>query len=143
MIRALGVLLVIVLPRIGWTENDAGVLGARVYGERCAACHGDEGRGDGPAALALKPPPRNFRVPEFWRGRTDVQIRLVVEHGRPGTLMAGFKGVLSRDEIAAVVRYVIGFRGSQDDARDDARHRDGEIPDAGGREDAPGGHPGS
>jgi mono/diheme cytochrome c family protein len=31
----------------------------------CAACHGEGGRGDGPAALALQPPPRDFTAAEF------------------------------------------------------------------------------
>ena len=31
--------------------------GKRVYMEHCAACHGTDGRGNGPAASALKAPP--------------------------------------------------------------------------------------
>ena len=27
----------------------------------CAVCHGNAGRGDGPVASSLKPPPRDFR----------------------------------------------------------------------------------
>src|SRR5262249_6296321 len=50
-------------------------VGSRVWAERCSGCHGDDGRGDGPAAAALVPPPRNFRDAAFWAGRAAEQIR--------------------------------------------------------------------
>ncbi len=100
--------------------------GRRVYQERCAACHGDEGRGDGPAAMALVPKPRNFRDAGIWRARTASQLRLVVRDGRPGTMMAPFRDVLSDEEIDAVVAYVEGFRPG-------GASRDGQAPDAGAR----------
>ena len=34
--------------------------GERLYRRYCAACHGVEGRGDGPAAAALSPPPTDL-----------------------------------------------------------------------------------
>ena len=86
---------------------DAQGKGKDVYEIRCAPCHGMGGAGDGPAAAALDPRPRNFRDAAFWRGRTTQQLRLVVKQGRPGTLMAPFEGVLSDAEIDAVVAYVI------------------------------------
>jgi mono/diheme cytochrome c family protein len=81
-------------------------LGQKVFAERCAPCHGETGGGDGPAAAALSPKPRNFRDPDFWRGRTAVQLELVVKNGKPGTLMAPFAGALSDAEIHAVVGYL-------------------------------------
>jgi mono/diheme cytochrome c family protein len=89
---------------------EEGERGRDVYEVRCAPCHGSTGAGDGPAAAAITPKPRNFRDPDFWKGRTPVQLRLVVKHGRPGTLMAPFEGVLSEDEIDDVVAYVQTFR---------------------------------
>lgn len=84
--------------------------GKATYETRCSPCHGVEGGGDGPAAAAIVPKPRNFRDPQFWTGRTAVQLRLVVKQGRPGTLMAPFEGVLSNDEIDDVVAYIQTFR---------------------------------
>jgi mono/diheme cytochrome c family protein len=81
-------------------------VGRRVFVERCAPCHGDTGGGDGPAAAAITPPPRNFRDPVFWRGRTEQQLRVVVRDGKPGTMMAPFQGVLSDAEIDGVVAYL-------------------------------------
>jgi len=81
-------------------------LGKKVFAERCAPCHGDTGGGDGPAAAAIEPKPRNFRDPDFWRGRSAEQLRLVVRNGKPGTLMAPFAGALPDAEIDAVVDYL-------------------------------------
>jgi cytochrome c oxidase cbb3-type subunit 2/cytochrome c oxidase cbb3-type subunit I/II len=86
--------------------------GQSVYDLRCAPCHGTAGGGDGPAAAAITPKPRNFRDAEFWKGRTVEQLRLVVKQGRPGTLMPPFEGVLSDAEIDDVVAYVQSFRPS-------------------------------
>jgi len=87
-----------------------GVRGQSVYDLRCAPCHGTDGGGDGPAAVAISPKPRNFRDPTFWNGRTGEQLRLVVKQGKAGTLMPPFEGILSDVEIADVVTYVQHFR---------------------------------
>ena len=36
------------------------VSGRALYAENCAVCHGDGGRGDGPAAAGLTPPPTDL-----------------------------------------------------------------------------------
>ena len=46
----------------------------------------------------------------FWKGRTREQLRLVVEQGKPGTLMAPFEGALTSAEIDDVVAYLQTFR---------------------------------
>jgi len=84
--------------------------GQIVYETRCAPCHGADGAGDGPAAAAITPKPRNFHDPAFWNGRTAQQLRLVVRDGRPGTMMAPFAGALSDAQIDDVVAYLQRFR---------------------------------
>jgi mono/diheme cytochrome c family protein len=37
-------------------------LGKKTYVQYCAACHGPDGRGTGPAASALKAPPANLTI---------------------------------------------------------------------------------
>jgi mono/diheme cytochrome c family protein len=120
----------------------ADALGARIYAERCSACHGADGSGDGPAAAALQPKPRNFRDPQFWRARPRMQIRLVVEKGRPGTMMAGFDEVLTREEIEAVVSYVMDFKTAAE-GNGDASSGDGQVPAARSGQDAAGTDAGS
>ncbi len=57
---------------------------AALFQSRCAMCHGEAGRGDGPAAATLDPKPTNFRD----AGR---QARRTV-HGLYGTISAGVEG---------------------------------------------------
>ena len=52
----------------------------------CTVCHGMEGRGDGPVAYTLKPPPRDFRDPGAYRiGRDAVTIAETLRDGMPGS----------------------------------------------------------
>ena len=88
---------------------DPADLGARVYTERCSPCHGDHGRGDGPTAPALQPPPRDFGEAAFWKGRSIADLRAIVKHGKPGTMMPPFEGVLSDAEIDAVAESLRRF----------------------------------
>ena len=91
--------------------------GARLYAERCSGCHGDDGKGDGPAADALVPRPRNFRDAAFWHDRTTAQLVTIVKKGKPGTMMPPFEGVLSDAEIDAVVRSLARFDPSHQAAK--------------------------
>lgn len=102
---ALGLTLVSVPAAVAEEAN-----GKSLYQTHCSACHGAMGGGDGPAAQALEPRPASFRDAAFWKGRGVEQVRTVVKHGKPGTLMAGFEGVLNDTEIDAVVRHVESFR---------------------------------
>lgn len=103
------VALVVVLAGAGRSaaESDSGRV---IYEQRCAACHGTGGAGDGPAAAAMEPRPRDLRDADFWRGRTTAELRQVVRNGKPGTLMAPFAGALSDAEIDAVVAFLQSFR---------------------------------
>ena len=47
----------------------------------CSTCHGADGRGDGPAGKALKPPPANFTDPAFQKSRTDEQLAKTILEG--------------------------------------------------------------
>lgn len=87
--------------------------GRAVYVRWCAGCHGDNGHGDGPAAVHLLPKPRDFSRGLFQIRTTasgeipmDADIRHVVDEGMGGGSMPAWKNTLSSDERAAVVRYV-------------------------------------
>lgn len=77
----------------------------------CVNCHGRSGMGDGPAAEALDPSPRNFHHHGFWRHRTEGEIFWVIKHGSPGTAMIGFGSQLTDEEIWAVIRHLRTFAG--------------------------------
>lgn len=54
-----------------------------VYAQRCAGCHGNEGRGDGPAGRTLRPAPRDFRDESWQRRVTDEQVARIIVRGGP------------------------------------------------------------
>lgn len=58
---------------------------ARVlFNERCAACHGTEGKGNGPGAVALNPKPRNYTDKAWQASVSDEQIRKTIMLGGAG-----------------------------------------------------------
>jgi high-affinity iron transporter len=82
---------------------------AAIYADRCAFCHGVSGRGDGPAGVALKPPPRDLASADYWRSADLAAIKDVITNGKPGSAMVAFKGILSPDEINALVDHLKKF----------------------------------
>ncbi len=85
--------------------------GRQVYVQHCAACHGDDGRGDGPAGLALNPPPADFRV-HMRAGHTDGQLFWWVSNGFPGSAMPAWKDQLPEQERWDVINYIKTFGAS-------------------------------
>lgn len=83
---------------------DEVALGNKVYADRCALCHGPEGKGDGPAAAGLNPKPRNHTDGAYMSTRTDADLMQVITNGKGG--MPAWGSVLSEQEIAAVLKHV-------------------------------------
>src|SRR6266446_3430743 len=54
--------------------DDARAKARDVFTERCAACHGPDGRGNGPAAANLKPKPIDFHRQNWQKSVTDDSI---------------------------------------------------------------------
>jgi mono/diheme cytochrome c family protein len=84
----------------------AGKRGSLLFQVHCASCHGAEGHGDGSAAAALRPPPRDFAV-RLWRFDPTMEtIRRVTLDGIPGTAMPSFGSALSPAELDAIAAHV-------------------------------------
>jgi len=88
--------------------------GQVVYSRVCSACHGRDGRGDGPGAAELDPRPRDFRTGKFRTRSTHsgqpplfADVEGVVRRGLPGTSMPSFDGALSDRQIADVVTFIL------------------------------------
>jgi mono/diheme cytochrome c family protein len=87
------------------------VRGQAIYAKQCAACHGPEGRGDGPAAYLLYPKPRDFRAARYrlvstWEGvPTDEDVLRTITRGIPGSAMPSW-GHLPEADRRALVQYV-------------------------------------
>lgn len=52
-----------------------------VWNSRCVSCHGNNGKGDGPAAAALDPKPRSFSSVKWQASVTDDHIKKVIVGG--------------------------------------------------------------
>lgn len=103
--------------------------GEAVWDAYCLACHGPEGKGDGPAAAALNPPPTDLSRAPTGRGADGKPPRSryrVIMQGSPGTAMIGYENVLSREQIQALIGHLHLLL----DPRDAGFHRhDGDTPD--------------
>src|SRR5271165_5699679 len=80
-------------------------LGARVFAQHCAVCHGPEGKGNGPAAPSLQPRPRDFTGGELKYRTTPAgtapaaaDILRTVRDGLAASAMPYFRDILSDPE---------------------------------------------
>lgn len=78
--------------------------GEAIYRSNCMACHGIDGRGDGPAAANLPEQPANFTDPIHLLHTTS-ELEQMVQNGIPATSMPSFGGVLTAQEIEDVIAY--------------------------------------
>jgi cytochrome c oxidase cbb3-type subunit 3 len=67
--------------------------GKKVYAERCAVCHGPEGKGGIGPDLTKK---------DLKYGKTDEALEESIEKGRPGG-MPGFAGQISKEQVKGLV----------------------------------------
>jgi len=79
--------------------------GKKLYQRWCTQCHGDEGKGDGPAAEFVYPRPRDFTLALFkvrstpsGQLPTDHDLFKVISEGLPGTSMPAWNKYLSENE---------------------------------------------
>jgi high-affinity iron transporter len=83
-------------------------LGASIYAAQCVACHGVEGKGDGPASKELDPAPSNFHDAARMRQRSAYGLYSTITLGVSGTGMTSFQQ-LTEDERWALAFYVGSF----------------------------------
>lgn len=84
-------------------EPNADLLksGKNIFVTMCASCHGEDGKGDGPGAAALNPPPRNFASEEGWKnGKTLSGIYTTLQEGIPGTGMISYDILTPKDKFS-------------------------------------------
>jgi mono/diheme cytochrome c family protein len=89
--------------------------GKSLFSINCASCHGNTGQGNGPAASALNPKPRDF-TSGFWKyGGGVARIVQTITTGSPGTAMAPFPGIPLRDRFA-LAHFIRSFDAKQQQA---------------------------
>jgi len=92
--------------------GDPVARGREIYARHgCAVCHGQAGRGDGPAAKTLSPPPRDFAdVRHYKEGWSRESIATTIRNGvRGSSTMPAFKD-LSQDDAEAVAAWIVSLQ---------------------------------
>jgi mono/diheme cytochrome c family protein len=96
-------------------ESIAG--GKRTYDANCAACHGDRAQGAVKAGIAISiideqhgTQPPDLTDAQWDHGSSDAEIVNVIKRGIPSTMMAGFDGRLSDEEVRGIVGYLRSLR---------------------------------
>lgn len=85
-------------------------VGKKIFTQSCVACHGEGGKGDGPAAAAFKQKPADFTDPEHSKFYSDQGRMYIIKKGITGTPMSSWEGVLNEKEIQSVHAYVRSLR---------------------------------
>ncbi|MEQ9618532.1 MAG: cytochrome c [Deltaproteobacteria bacterium] len=110
-------LLLILIPclLISVTTSTAGdkgdaAKGKEVFTNTCASCHGPEGKGDGVAAAALDPKPRDLSDSAYVSTLSNEHLYKVISEGGASVglspMMAAWGGVLSEQDINDVIAYI-------------------------------------
>src|SRR5215510_2023650 len=87
--------------------------GKKAYDANCVSCHGDKGQGAVKAGTIIsiiedsggRQPP-DLTDDKWDNGSTDGEIFTAIKKGLPPTMMAGWEGRLSDDDIWSLVNYI-------------------------------------
>lgn len=91
--------------------------GRKLYSSYCATCHGDSGKGDGPAGKALPVKPADHTDAKVMNGFTDKFLFEIISKGGAAVgksaFMPSWGGVLKDNQVRDLVAYVRSIGGSQ------------------------------
>jgi len=111
----LAILVFALSDRSSASPEGKSAVGKELYEQFCAACHGPEGRGDGPAAVYLLPKPRDFtrgifklRSTPTGSLPTDEDLLAILTRGMPGSGMPSFS-FLSPEKRRVLADYIKEF----------------------------------
>ena len=83
----------------------------QIFAGRCSPCHGANGAGDGVAAAALTPRPRNFHDATWQTSVTDAHIEAIIRGGGAAVgkspVMPGNPDLVGRPAVVVALRTMI------------------------------------
>lgn len=77
-------------------------MGSKLFSKNCISCHGEIGKGDGPAAQSLQEPPANLQM--LAKKKSANTFAANIYYGK--NEMPAFKDILTEDEIWHLANYV-------------------------------------
>ena len=86
------------------TREPQDSVGAEIFRRQCTVCHGNEGKGDGRAAVAFNPPPTDLTDADHMGQLSDEELLALIGNGRAA--MPAFATLLNPEELRAVTGYV-------------------------------------
>ena len=93
----------------------AAVDAKELFKTRCAPCHGESGKGDGPGAAALTPKPRDYTNAAWQDSVKDEDIKKTILYGGAAVgkspAMPASTDLDGKPELDALVAYVRQFKG--------------------------------
>jgi mono/diheme cytochrome c family protein len=101
------------------TSPNAIAEGKRRYGFECAACHGQEGDGEGDLVEQMKVKLRDWRDPAALKDFKDGEIFYIINKGKG--LMTGEEGRMKPEQIWQMVIYLRSLSKNQPQANPNAR----------------------
>lgn len=84
--------------------------GKASFDQLCASCHGASGKGDGPAAAALNPKPKDLVDKGYVKGLKEDYIKKIIKEGGQAVgkspMMPPMGASLKDDDIESVIAYL-------------------------------------
>ncbi len=91
----------------GVTKSELDVLvGEHIYRQNCVSCHGEKGDSNTDLGHALVPHPRKFINAKETEDLGPKEMAEAIAHGKPGTAMAPWNGILSPEDIRRVALFI-------------------------------------
>jgi len=86
--------------KIGEPTPELLAKGKNIYTTVCISCHGEAGKGEGPAGSSLNPKPQNFTSKDGWKnGPKLTQIYKTLQDGIPGSGMASYEHLIPEEKF--------------------------------------------
>lgn len=82
-------------------------VGSKLFQQACAICHGESGKGDGIAGVALKPRPANL-TEDSVQDQTEGELYWKISSGN--TPMPAYEKVYSEEQRWSLVNYIKSFK---------------------------------
>jgi mono/diheme cytochrome c family protein len=105
LVALVGAASAVVAADVGSDPASTAERGRAIYEQRCAICHGTQGKGDGPEAPFLSPRPASL-LSAGTSVKSDGELLDIIANGKPRTAMPGWKDTLTEDQRQDVLAYI-------------------------------------